>query len=148
LLWWKPGWVATPTPAAPTEPKLIPIVTTATSCDPVELVQVYTHRWPAQENNLRDFLLSLGLDTNHGYARHPVENSEAAKRRAELERKLAKVQRQAQAAREQHERAFDRSRKLEKRLKAARAEATRMLDPATSGVGAAGGLGVDPARKT
>ena len=32
LLWWKTGWVATPTPAAPTEPKLIPIVTTAASC--------------------------------------------------------------------------------------------------------------------
>lgn len=31
LLWWKTGWVATPTPAAPTEPKLIPIVTTAAS---------------------------------------------------------------------------------------------------------------------
>ena len=61
-LWWKPGWVATPTPAALTEPKLIPIVTTATSFDPVELVQVYTHRWPAQENSLRDFLLSLGLE--------------------------------------------------------------------------------------
>ena len=127
MLWWKPGWVATPAPAAPTEPKLIPIVTTAPSCDPVDLVQVYTRRWPAQENNLRDFLLSLGLDTNHGYAKHPVENSETAKRRAELERKLAKVQRQAQAAREQYERAYARSRTLEKRLKAARAETTRIL---------------------
>jgi hypothetical protein len=127
LLWWKPGWIAPPAPTAPTEPKLIPIVTTASSCDPIELVQVYTRRWPAQENNLRDFLLSLGLDTNHGYTKHPVENSEVAKRRTELERKLAKVQRQAQAAREQHERAFARSRTLEKRLKAARAEATRIL---------------------
>jgi hypothetical protein len=126
-LWWKTGWVATPTPAAPTEPKFIPIVITAAACDPVELVQVYTHRWPAQENNLRDFLLSLGLDTNHGYAKRPVENSEAAKRRAELERKLAKVQRQAQAARERRAMAEERSRKLEKRLKAARAEATRTL---------------------
>jgi hypothetical protein len=125
--WWRPGWVSTPALAAPTEPRLIPIVTTAAACDPVELVQVYTHRWPAQENNLRDFLLSLGLDTNHGYAQRQVENSEVAKRRAELERKLAKVQRQAQAAREQHERAFARSRTLEKRLKAARAEATRIL---------------------
>lgn len=127
LLWWKPGWIAPPSLAAPTEPKLIPIVTTASSCDPIELVQVYTHRWPAQENSLRDFLLSLGLDTNHGYTKHPVENSEAAKRRAELERKLAKVKRQAQAAREQHERAFACSRTLEKRLKAARAQATRIL---------------------
>lgn len=127
LLWWKPGWIAPPSPAAPSEPKLIPIVTTTSSCDPLELVQVYTHRWPAQENNLRDFLLSLGLDTNHGYNKHPVENSEAAKRRAELERKLAKVQRQAQAAREQYERAYAHSRTLEKRLKAARAETTRTL---------------------
>ncbi len=127
LLWWKTGWVATPTPAAPTEPRLIPIVTTASSRDPFELVQVYTHRWPAQENNLRDFLLSLGLDMNHGYAKRSVENSETAKDRAGLERKLAKVRRQAQAAREQYERAFVRSRTLEKRLKAERAEATRIL---------------------
>ncbi len=69
----------------------------------------------------------MGLDTNHGYAKRPVENSEVAKRRAELERKLAKVQRQAHAAREQHGQAFARSSTLEKRLKAARAEATRTL---------------------
>jgi hypothetical protein len=30
-LWWKPDWVATPTPAVPSEPKLVPIVTTAAS---------------------------------------------------------------------------------------------------------------------
>jgi hypothetical protein len=127
LLWWKPGWTAPPAPAAPTEPKLIPIVTTASSCEPVELVQVYTHRWPAQENNLRDFLLAVGLDTNHGYTKHPVENSEVAKRRAELERKLAKAERQAQTAREHHERAFARSRTLEKHLKAERAKAAQTL---------------------
>lgn len=126
-LWWRPGWMATPTPAAPTEPKLIPIVTTASSLDPVELVQVYTHRWPAQENSLRDFLISLGLDTNHGYSKRQVENSEVSKSRAVLERKLAKVRRQAQAAREQRERAFARSRTLEKQLKRERAEATRAL---------------------
>jgi hypothetical protein len=126
-LWWKPGWVATPTPTTPTEPKLIPIVTTSSSVDPVELVQVYTHRWPAQENILRDFLLSLGLDTNHGYAQRQVENSEAAKRRDGLERKRAKIQRQAQAARERRAKADERSRKLEKRLKDQRAQATRTL---------------------
>lgn|GEM_PF-6542021 len=125
--WWKAGWVATPTPAAPTEPKLIPIVTTASSFDPVELVQVYTHRWSAQENSLRDFLISLGLDTNHGYTKRPVENSEVAKIRAILERKLTKVRRQAQAARERRVQAEERSRKLEQRLKVLRAEATRTL---------------------
>ena len=126
-LWWRPGWVASPTPAAPAEPKPIPIVTTASSFDPAELVQVYTHRWPAQENSLRDFLLSLGLDTNHGYAKVPVENSEAARNRAVLERKLAKAQGQARKAREQHERASARSRQLEQRLKRERAEASRAL---------------------
>jgi hypothetical protein len=125
--WWRPDWVATPTQAAPTEPKVIPIVTTAATVDPVELAQVYTHRWPAQENNLRDFLISLGLDTNHGYAKRPVENSEAAKDRAVLERKLAKVRRQAQVAREHREVAEARSRTLEKRLKQERAEARRAL---------------------
>jgi hypothetical protein len=44
-----------------------------------------------------------------------------------LERKRAKVQRQGQAARERRAKAEERSRSLEKRLKAARAEATRML---------------------
>jgi hypothetical protein len=125
--WWKSGWVATPTPAAPTEPKLIPIVTTASSVDAVELAQVYIHRWPAQENALRDFLMSVGLDTNHGYAQRRVENSEVARSRTVLERKLAKMQRQAQAARERRELAEERSRTWEKRIKAKRAEATRVL---------------------
>ncbi len=56
-----------------------------------------------------------------------MENSEAAKSRAVLERKLARVRRQGQAARKQHEQAFARSRTLEKRLKQERAEARRTL---------------------
>jgi len=54
--------------------------------------------------------VSLGLETNHGYAQRQVENSEVAKSRAVLERKLAKVQRQAQAARERRKRAEARFR--------------------------------------
>jgi hypothetical protein len=97
--WWEPGWVATPMPVAPTEPKLIPIVTTALALDAVELAQVYTHRWPAQENSIRDCLLALGLDTNHGYAARQVENSEVTKRRTDLEQQLANLQRWAEGAR-------------------------------------------------
>ena len=78
-MWWEAGWQATPTPATPTTPKLIPIVTTAPTVDAVELVQTYTKRWAAQENIIRDFLLPLGLDTNHGYGKVPVENSEEAR---------------------------------------------------------------------
>src|SRR6266566_6653532 len=52
--------------------KLIPIVTTAETVDAVELAQTYTRRWPVQENIIRDFLLPLGLDTNHGYGKTPI----------------------------------------------------------------------------
>jgi len=71
--------------------KLIPIVTTAAAAEPVALAQTYHHRWPAQENIIKDFLLPLGLDTNHGYAKRPVPNSESAKKRAVLERRLARL---------------------------------------------------------
>jgi hypothetical protein len=124
--WWKSGWVATPTPSAPTEPTLIPIVTTASSVDALELAQVYTHRWPAQENSIRDFLVSLGLDTNHGFAKVQVENSEGAKIRKVLERKLAKAQRVAQGARERMAQAQERSGKAGQQVKAHRAEIAQL----------------------
>jgi len=104
-MWWDEGWKATPTPAISTTPKLIPIVTTASTVDAVELAQTYTQRWSAQENIIRDFLLPLGLDTNHGYGKTPVENSEAGKRRAALEKRLANVQRWADAARKRSQNA-------------------------------------------
>jgi hypothetical protein len=52
--WWMEGWEPTPTPSTPTEPKLIPIVTTAPDSDPVALALLYRHRWPVQENILKD----------------------------------------------------------------------------------------------
>jgi hypothetical protein len=110
--WWEEGWQATPMPAAPTEPKLIPIVTTAAECDPLELAQTYTRRWSAQENVIKDWLLSLGLDTNHGFAQQPVENSEVAKRRSALEGRLANAQRWAEGARVRWERANKRANRL------------------------------------
>jgi hypothetical protein len=91
--WWQAEWKAEPTPAAPTTAKLIPIVTTADTVDAVELAQTYTRRWPVQENIIRDFLLPLGLDTNHGYGKIPIVNSEVAKKRAALEKRLSNVQR-------------------------------------------------------
>jgi len=97
--WGEDGWKATPAPAVPTTPKLIPIVTTALQIDAVELAQTYIHRWPAQENSIKDFLLPLGLDTNHGYAKTAVENSEITKRRTALEKRLMNVKRWADAAR-------------------------------------------------
>src|SRR5260370_22104302 len=46
--WGKSGWVATPTPSAPTAPTLIPIGTTASSVDAGPLAQLSTKRWSAQ----------------------------------------------------------------------------------------------------
>ena len=97
--WWQADWKAEPTPATPTTAKLIPIVTTAETVDAVELAQTYTRRWPVQENIIRDFLLPLGLDTNHGYGKTPIVNSEVAKKRAALEKRLSNVQRWTTSAR-------------------------------------------------
>jgi hypothetical protein len=91
--WWQAEWKAEPTPAAPTTAKLIPIVTTDGTVDAVELAQTYTRRWPVQENIIRDFLVPLGLNTNHGYGKTPIVNSEVAKKRATLEKRLSTVQR-------------------------------------------------------
>ncbi len=124
--WWKSDWVATPTPASLAEPRLIPIVTTASSADAVELAQVYTQRWPAQENSIRDFLLSLGLDTNHGFAKVQVANSEGAKIRGALQRKLAKAKRLSDGARERMAQAQERSRKAGQQAKVQQARLTRL----------------------
>ena len=97
--WWQAEWKAEPTPATPTTAKLIPIVTTADTIDAVELAQTYTRRWPVQENIIRDFLLPLGLDTNHGYGKMPIVNSEVAKKRAALEKRLSNVERWMASAR-------------------------------------------------
>jgi len=97
--WLDESWLATPLPAPPTVPKLIPIVTTATEADAVELAQVYTRRWPAQENAIRDWLIPLGIDVNHGFAKTPVVNSEVAKKREALQKRLDNVRRWANAAR-------------------------------------------------
>ena len=97
--WPDEDWKATPFPAPPTVPKLIPIVTTATEADAVELAQTYTRRWPAQENAIRDWLIPLGIDVNHGFAKTPVINSEIAKKREALQKRLDNVQRWANGAR-------------------------------------------------
>ena len=116
--WWMEGWEPTPTPSPPKEPKLIPIVTTAPDADPVALAQLYRQRWPVQENILKDWLLPLGLDTNHGFAKTPVENSEVAKRREAIERRLANIRRWAPKAHERKQRAATLAERLRQETKA------------------------------
>jgi len=118
LSWTDPDWAATPLPAPATQPKLIPIVTTALAADPVALARTYTRRWPAQENIIKDWLLPLGLDTNHGFAKAPVVNSEVAKKREHLEQRLARLRRWAPAALSRARRASMRSDRLWEATKA------------------------------
>src|SRR5256712_11707419 len=96
---WEPEWQATPALPAPTRPKLIPVVTTAAEANAVELARTYFRRWNCQENAIRDWLIPLNLDTNHGYAKEPVVNSELVKQRTILEKRLAHLHRLAAQSR-------------------------------------------------
>jgi len=78
---WELEWQATPALSVSTRPKLIPVVTTAAQANAVELAQTYFRRWTCQENAIRDWLIPLNLDINHGYAKVPVVNSELVKQR-------------------------------------------------------------------
>jgi len=114
---WEPGWKATPAPATPTQAKLIPIVSTASTADPVALARLYMQRWPVQENSIRDWLITLGIDTNHGYAKMEVVNSEVAKQRTALEQKRNTLERWAQGARQREDQASKRYHRLHERTK-------------------------------
>src|SRR6266581_3348887 len=96
---WEDGWQAFPTPPAPTTPKLIPVITTRSGMQAGELAQTYFRRWNCQENAIRDWLIPLNLDTNHGYAKERVLNSELAKRQLVVEGRQQRFERLAQACR-------------------------------------------------
>jgi len=117
VAWWQEGWKATPAPAPPTESKLIPIVTTAEQIDALTLARTYIHRWSAQENVIKDFLLPLGLDINHGFAKMPVVNSEVNKKREALEKRQVNIQRWGEAARVKAHHASTLATKLWKQTK-------------------------------
>jgi hypothetical protein len=110
---WELAWQATPALPALTRPKLIPVVTTAMQANALELALTYFRRWNCQENAIRDWLIPLNLDTNHGYAKEPVVNSELVKQRAVLEKRLAHLHRLAAESRKRlHQmRASDQVRK-------------------------------------
>ncbi len=97
--WLEDNWQATPLPPKRTKPKLIPIVTTAPEADAVELAQTYIRRWPAQENAIRDWLIPLGIDVNHGFAKTSVINSEVSKKREALQQRLDNIRGWTEGAR-------------------------------------------------
>jgi hypothetical protein len=96
---WEEGWQAVPAPPVSRTPKLIAVISTGPKGEAVELAQTYFERWNCQENIIRDWLLPLNLDTNHGYAKEPVVNSELAKRQVVAQRRAQRLHQLAQACR-------------------------------------------------
>src|SRR6266446_8569328 len=95
--------------------------------DAVEIAQTYIHRWPAQENIIKDYLRPLGLDTNHGFAKVAVENSEVARRRTQLQQRLSRLQQWAQSASKREAQASKRHERLRKEYKSRADELYREL---------------------
>src|SRR3989440_1716218 len=96
---WEEGWQALPAPAALTTAKLIPVITTGQGMEAGELAHTYFQRWKCQENSIRDWLIPLNLDTNHGYAKERVVNSELAKRQLVTTGRHHRLEHLAQACR-------------------------------------------------
>jgi hypothetical protein len=96
---WEEGWQALPAPPVPSTPKLMPVITTGKAANAVELAETYFRRWNCQENIIRDWLIPLNLDTNHGYAKEQVVNSELVKRQRVAERRVHRLEHLAQACR-------------------------------------------------
>jgi hypothetical protein len=115
---WEEGWQALPAPPAPTTPKLIPVITTGHGMEAVELAHTYFRRWNCQENALRDWLIPLNLDSNHGYAKEQVVNSELAKRQLVAEGRQHRLEHLAQAYRARLAQLEEQDHRLEEQAQA------------------------------
>jgi hypothetical protein len=113
---WEEGWQALPAPPTPTTPRLIPVITTGQGMEAGELAQIYFRRWNCQENAIRDWLLPLNLDTNHGYAKEQVVNSELAKRQGVLEGRVRRLEHLAQVSRARLPDLRDQSQQLQEQI--------------------------------
>jgi hypothetical protein len=80
-----------------------------------------------RENVIKDYLLPLGLDTNHGFAKVAVENSEVTKRRTQLQQRLSRLQQWAQSASKREAQESLRPERLRKEYKSRADELYREL---------------------
>jgi len=104
-------------PASSIAPRLIPIITTdPTPLNAVALAQSYIHRWAAQENVIKDYLLPLGLDINHGFSKAPVVNSEVAKKRETFQKHLETFKKWMESAQAKYHQMRDSKIKLLKQI--------------------------------
>jgi hypothetical protein len=115
---WEEGWQALPAPPAPTTPKLIPVITTGHGREAVELAHTYFRRWNCQENAIRDWLIPLNLDINHGYAKEQVVNSELVKRQLVVEGRQQRLEHLAQACRARLAQLEEQDHRLEEQVQA------------------------------
>jgi hypothetical protein len=99
-------------------PRLIPIITTDPGpLDAVSLAQSYLQRWAAQENVIKDYLLPLGLDSNHGFCKAPVVNSEVAKKREAHQKQLETLKKWKKSSQAKHQKAIISKKRLLERIK-------------------------------
>jgi hypothetical protein len=110
---WEEGWQALPAPPAPTTPKLIPVITTTPGMEAVELAHTYFRRWNCQENAIRDWLIPLHLDTNHGYAKERVVNSELAKRQGMAQGRVQRLEQLTHAQRVRFAQLLEQAQQLQ-----------------------------------
>ncbi len=115
---WEAGWQALPAPPVPTTPKLIPVITTGQGMEAVELAHTYFKRWNCQENALRDWLIPLNLDINHGYAKEQVVNSELVKRQRVTTGRQHRLEHLAQACRARLAQLKEQDQRLEEQAQA------------------------------
>jgi hypothetical protein len=113
---WEEGWQALPAPAPPTTAKLIPVITTGHGMEAMELAHTYFRRWNSQENAIRDWLIPLNLDTNHGYAKEQVVNSELSRRQVVVQGRILHLEQLAQTSRARLTTLRDQSRQLQEQI--------------------------------
>ena len=75
------------------EARLHVVITSDWETPAADIARWYRDRYPKQENAIRDWWLPLGGDVNVGYDKREVENSELARRKAELEAQLKTLER-------------------------------------------------------
>lgn len=75
------------------EARLHVVITSDWETSAADIARWYRDRYPKQENAIRDWWLPLGGDVNVGYNKREVENSELARRKAELEAQLGTLER-------------------------------------------------------
>jgi len=98
------------------EARLHVVITSDWETPAADIARWYRDRYPKQENAIRDWWLPLGGDVNVGYDKREVENSELARRKAELEAQLETLERyigacqaRLQNAQRQHQKHAERS---------------------------------------